>query len=349
MPFSLHHTLSFLQHTMYNNDCLLFEATAKRSISMRSIYTYSRTAFVFFVLILSFSIMNGCSILLDEPAQAPEDPAHPERIPAFVERVVDGDTINITVEGKEETVRLLLIDTPETKHPTKPVQPFGPEASQYTKDHLEGKNIELELDVSERDKYGRLLAYVWINDQLFNEMLLAEGLARVAYVYPPNIKYVDQFREVQKIAQQEGIGIWSIEDYAREDGFAENVKMPREETVPASNSTATNKPEGDLDSHNSPIVIQEVNLREEYVILYNRSAEAILMEDWLLVSVQGDQRYTFPDDFSLAAGAQVTIWSGTAEKDATPSHLWWTSQNIWRNDGDAAQLYHGESLMDEVQ
>ncbi|GIP34155.1 thermonuclease family protein [Paenibacillus sp. J2TS4] len=75
------------------------------------------------------------------------------------------------------------------------------------------------MDVSERDKYGRLLAYLWVDDRMFNEMLLERGLARVAYVYPPNIKHVDRFRGIQKEAQQQGIGIWSIEDYAREDGF----------------------------------------------------------------------------------------------------------------------------------
>ncbi len=143
-------------------------------------------------------------------------------LPAKVNRVVDGDTLKVTVENREETIRLLLVDTPETKHPTKPVQPFGPEASNFAKETLEGKEIGLELDVSERDKYGRLLAYVWIGDRMFNEMLLEEGLARVAYIYQPNVKYVDQFQEIQRNAQEEGVGIWSIEDYVQEEGFSES-------------------------------------------------------------------------------------------------------------------------------
>ncbi|WP_196237798.1 thermonuclease family protein [Calidifontibacillus erzurumensis] len=138
---------------------------------------------------------------------------------AVVTKVVDGDTIDVTFDNKEERVRLLLVDTPETKHPTKPVQPFGPEAYQFTKQTLEGKKVRLELDVSERDKYGRLLAYVWIDDKMFNEMLLEKGLARVAYVFAPNTKYVDRFYEIQKKAQKEGVGIWSIENYVQEDGF----------------------------------------------------------------------------------------------------------------------------------
>lgn len=138
---------------------------------------------------------------------------------AIVTNVVDGDTIDVSFHNQKERVRLLLVDTPETKHPSKPVQPFGPEASQFAKETLEGKEVELEFDVSERDKYGRLLAYVWIDGKMFNEMLLEKGLARVAYVFAPNTKYVDRFYEIQKKAQKEGIGIWSIENYVQEDGF----------------------------------------------------------------------------------------------------------------------------------
>ncbi|WP_226656080.1 thermonuclease family protein [Pseudalkalibacillus hwajinpoensis] len=147
-------------------------------------------------------------------------------IPATVDRVVDGDTLKITMEDREETIRLLLVDTPETKHPSKPVQPFGPEASQFAKEQLEGKKVGIEIDVSERDKYGRLLAYVWIGNQMFNEMLLEEGLARVAYIYQPNVKYVDQFQKIQRQAQEEGKGIWSMEDYVQEEGFNEDTETP---------------------------------------------------------------------------------------------------------------------------
>lgn len=134
-------------------------------------------------------------------------------IKAEVVSVVDGDTIKVKLSGKTETVRLTLIDTPETKHPTKPVEPFGPEASAFTKKSLEGKHVFLEKDVSDRDSYGRLLRYVWIDGKLHNETLLEKGFARVA-VFPPDVKYVDRFRNVQKKAQSKKLGIWSIEDYA---------------------------------------------------------------------------------------------------------------------------------------
>lgn len=149
-------------------------------------------------------------------------------ISAEVTNVVDGDTIKVSIDGRSETVRLLLVDTPETKHPSKPVQPFGPEASSFAEETLDGQEIELELGISERDKYGRLLAYVWIEDRMFNEMLLEKGFARVAYIYQPNVKYVEEFQSLQRAAQKEGVGIWSIEDYVREDGFQgrETSKTP---------------------------------------------------------------------------------------------------------------------------
>jgi micrococcal nuclease len=148
----------------------------------------------------------------------------PATIPAIVLEVIDGDTIKVEVNKKKETVRLLLIDTPESVHPTKPVQPFGLEASDYVKKLLpKGKEIELELDVRERDKYGRLLAYVWVDGKMLNEWLLAQGYARVAYVFEPNTKYVDRFRTVQDEARKKKLRIWSIENYATEHGFDEEA------------------------------------------------------------------------------------------------------------------------------
>ncbi|TFE03380.1 thermonuclease family protein [Jeotgalibacillus sp. R-1-5s-1] len=135
-----------------------------------------------------------------------------ESLSGEVTYVVDGDTLDVQFDdGSEERIRLLLIDTPETKHPSLGVQPYGPEASEFTS-RLEGERVELELDVSERDRYGRLLAYVWHNDEMFNEKLLEQGLARIA-VYPPNTRYVDEFRAIEEKARSEGVGIWSIEDY----------------------------------------------------------------------------------------------------------------------------------------
>jgi micrococcal nuclease len=127
---------------------------------------------------------------------------------AEVVKVVDGDTIDVTISGKEYRLRYILVDTPETKKPGTPVQPYGPEASEANRKMVENQTVYLEKDVSENDRYGRLLRYVYLEDgRMVNEELLRLGMARVA-TFPPDVKYVDRFLVVQKQAQQAGTGLW---------------------------------------------------------------------------------------------------------------------------------------------
>jgi micrococcal nuclease len=124
-----------------------------------------------------------------------------------VERVVDGDTFEVNIGGKKEKVRLIGVDTPETKKPNTPVMYYGKEASDYTKKRLEHKTVTLEWDIDKRDTYQRLLAYVWINDECFNRTLVKEGFARIA-TFPPNVKYVDLFKKDQEEARKKNKGLW---------------------------------------------------------------------------------------------------------------------------------------------
>lgn len=142
---------------------------------------------------------------------------------ASVVRVVDGDTIKVDIGGSEESVRFLLVDTPETSHPQLGKQPFGEEAKAFVQEMLEGKTVQLEKDVSDRDKYNRLLYYIYVDGVSVQEELLRNGLARVAYVYAPNTKHVDKYYALQKEAQEKAIGIWSVENYATDDGFNKEV------------------------------------------------------------------------------------------------------------------------------
>lgn len=139
--------------------------------------------------------------------------------------IIDGDTIRINYNGSSEKVRLLLVDTPETNHETLGEQPYGPEAKTFVKQLLAGQNsVYLEFDVSYRDKYKRLLAYVYTKDGIsVQEQLLKNGLARVAYIYEPNTKHVDWFNSIQKTAQNSATGIWSVEDYVTNRGFDKSV------------------------------------------------------------------------------------------------------------------------------
>ncbi|MFP7487569.1 thermonuclease family protein [Priestia filamentosa] len=144
------------------------------------------------------------------------------RLQATVTRVVDGDTLRATVNGKEEKVRLILVDTPETVHPSKPVQPVGPEASSFTKKMLSNKKIEIEPGVQERDQYGRLLAYIYVDGKMFNKTLIEKGLARVA-VFPPNTRYLDEFKALEQKAKVAKLGIWQYENYVTDKGYNDTV------------------------------------------------------------------------------------------------------------------------------
>lgn len=126
-------------------------------------------------------------------------------------RIVDGDTLEVTYNSKKEKVRLIGINTPESVHPdeTKNTE-FGKMSSDFTKSQLDGKKIQLEFDVEERDKYGRLLAYVYVDGKMFNKTLLEKGYAQIA-TYPPNVKYVEDFKALQSVARENNKGLWAYE------------------------------------------------------------------------------------------------------------------------------------------
>lgn len=128
--------------------------------------------------------------------------------PAIVTSTVDGDTIRVRFRGRDLDVRLIGVNTPETVDPNEPVQCYGPQASHFTARRLTGRSIRLELDVERLDRYGRTLAYVWLDGRLFNRTLVAEGYAVVS-TYPPNVRYVGVFEAAQRIAKREGRGLWS--------------------------------------------------------------------------------------------------------------------------------------------
>ena len=144
-----------------------------------------------------------------------------QRIPADFVRHVDGDTTVLKIEGKEQKVRFLLIDTPETVKPNTKVQPFGLEASKRTKELLStAAEITFESDQGDKkDRYGRALGYIFVDGTLLQKTLVREGLARVAYVKEPNTKYLLELEEAQEKVKNESLGIWSIPGYVTERGY----------------------------------------------------------------------------------------------------------------------------------
>jgi micrococcal nuclease len=138
----------------------------------------------------------------DGPSGAGDAPGRP----AVVTRVVDGDTIHADLRGRDLNVRLIGIDTPEVD-PSIGVECFGDEASRFTERMLGRRSVRLELDVERHDRYGRVLAYVWLDGELFNERLVRTGHA-VVTTYPPNVKYVERFMAAQTAARDAGRGLW---------------------------------------------------------------------------------------------------------------------------------------------
>ncbi|MGE7924699.1 thermonuclease family protein [Viridibacillus arvi] len=141
---------------------------------------------------------------------------------AVVVKVVDGDTVKVKMNNKTTTIRMLLIDTPESvKVGVKP-QKFSKEASKYLKKRLKkGTTVEIELGENATDKYGRTLAYVWLGDENMNLTMVKKGYARVAYVSKPNTKYLSEFKQSQKKAKSKKLKIWSIDGYATSNGFVD--------------------------------------------------------------------------------------------------------------------------------
>ena len=141
---------------------------------------------------------------------------------------VDGDTIKVLLDNKEYTARLLAIDTPESVHPTKEVEYYGKEASDYTCNKIKNaKKIEIEYDDNsdKMDKYDRLLVWVFIDNVLLQKDLVENGYAKVAYLYD-DYKYTSELENVQEQASAKNIGIWNEEaksKYNSDNNITEDI------------------------------------------------------------------------------------------------------------------------------
>lgn len=137
------------------------------------------------------------------PQNSSENVKNAEETNLFkVARVLDGDTLEL--EGGRK-VRYIGIDAPESTKNTC----FGEESTNKNKELVEGKKVRLEKDVSDIDKYGRLLRYVYVEDQFINDVLVREGYA-AAFTYPPDVKFQEQFKEAEKEARESSRGLWNF-------------------------------------------------------------------------------------------------------------------------------------------
>jgi micrococcal nuclease len=181
-------------------------------------------------LLVGVLTIAGCSIIPQGESSTPASAGSPTASPSgpgaardpgptgpteigFVERVVDGDTAIVIIDGVDFRVRYIGIDTPESVAPNSPVEPFALEASAANERLVEGHQVVLEKDVSETDRFGRLLRYIWLQDgdrwTMVNELLVEMGYAQVA-TFPPDVKYVERFLAAQRRAREAGRGLWGV-------------------------------------------------------------------------------------------------------------------------------------------
>jgi len=175
------------------------------------------------VIVVLLSVLVGTCAAVELPAP----------ITAKALRAVDGDTIKISVEGREDTVRLIGVDTPETVHPNKPVEYFGREASAFTHRMADGKIVRLEFDqasaaTKHRDRYGRLLAYVFLPDgTLLNSEIIRQGYGHAYTKYPFSRK--EEFVAIEREAREARRGLWAQSEDASSAVTTTPIPAPPDE------------------------------------------------------------------------------------------------------------------------
>lgn len=154
---------------------------------------------------------EALEVELSEAQTTPSPTTEPPdaRVFGTLERVVDGDTIIARIGGRRERVRYIGIDTPEIGRNGRRNEPFALAAKAANQRMLRAGSLTFELDVQERDRYGRLLAYVFADQGMVNELLLEQGFARLLTV-PPNVRHVDRLRRLEGTARQKRLGLWGL-------------------------------------------------------------------------------------------------------------------------------------------
>lgn len=158
-----------------------------------------------------------------------------EKVTATFVSCVDGDTAVFTINNENIKFRFLAIDTPETVHPTKKVEAFGKNASEYTCNKIKNANlIEIEYENEKLDKYGRNLGWIWVDGSLLQKELIENGYAEVAYIYG-DYKYTSSLCETQKSAIENANGMW--EDGTKKEGYCSTLrKTPVTKQVAVTNA-----------------------------------------------------------------------------------------------------------------
>jgi len=236
-----------------------------------------------------------------------------------VSRVLDGDTIEI--EGGER-VRYLGINAPESG------QPFSTEATRENERLVAGRAVNLEFDVQTQDRYGRLLAYIWLGNTLINREIVKNGYAVIETIQP-NVKYQDSILAVQQEARDACRGLWAGLCSQKSEGSC----------IKIANINA-DAPGNDNENKNG-----------EWIEIRNSCGQSVSMSGWLLKDSSASNKYEF-GNFTLESAKSLIIYSGCSTD--TKDKLYWQCPEgnyaVWNNTGDHAFLYDGsDNLVTEYQ
>jgi len=289
-------------------------------------------------------VLAGCGGLVpgSDDGAAPTAPGTAAALPDDVTRVsvtavVDGDTVRIEyANGTRDTVRLVGVDTPEVRAENDPTEfegvpdsasgadclrGAGTNASNFATDRLLGRTVGIatDPDLDRRGYYDRLLAYVVVDDRLFNYQLVATGRARV---YDSAFGRQASFTAAERNAREARRGLWRCVDPDAADWTT---------------STATTSPSGlaVVEIHTDAEGNDNRNPNGEYLVFTNRGDDALELSDWTVTDAAG-RSYTFGND-SLAPGERLTLYTGSGT-DTESARYWGASGAIWNNDGDTVTV-----------
>lgn len=220
-------------------------------------------------------------------------------------KIVDGDTIEVTIGPTRYTVRYIGMDTPERG------QPYFEECTEQNRKLVENKTIELEKDVSETDRYGRLLRYVWVAGVMVNSELVRLGYAKAA-TYPPDVKYQDILVKLQREAREASSGLWAIP-----------LGSPAEAKV----IIRSVRYDGDVPNVES----------DEYAEIANTGTAPINLAGWRLNAGNPGQDFVFPD-FTLQPGQSCRVYTNETHTE-TGGFSFASPRALWNNKGDCGYLY----------
>mgnify|MGYP001184978899 CR=1 FL=1 len=225
--------------------------------------------------------------------------------------VTDGDTVDVLINGREEAVRLIGINSPEQG------ECFAAEATAALADLVDGREVRLVVDESDRDQFDRLLRYVFVDDTFVNEAMVRGGHA-LAYRYEPDTARAEELEAAQADAEATGRGLWAPDACGRPDDDAGALVI----------ADLVADPPGD----------DTLDPNAELIVIANRSGDAVDLTGWGVKDETATHRFAFPSGFRLAAGASVTVHTGCGSPSATD--LYWCNEGsaIWNNDGDTAFL-----------